>query len=98
MGDTPFQARVAAAAITGEYLHAVWSGHDAAGHSPRVKDFLALETAVDGHQHLLERLQFEAAQTIAQHVIPEGSIHPDPKSFVHGGPSHFHLGLVLPSW
>ena len=53
-------------------------GHDTALDAARIESFGALQTAIDVDQNLLQRVEMETAQAVAEGVIAEGSIGADP--------------------
>lgn len=57
---TALQTGVARAAVAGQYFDAIQGGHDAPLHTSWVEGFGAFETAVDIHQHVLQRVEVEA--------------------------------------
>ena len=46
-------------------------------HPPGIKGLIALQLAIDGHQHLFERLGGEAGQAVAQGVVAKRTGGPD---------------------
>ena len=71
--DAPLEAVVATTAVAGEHFRTVQGGHPPALHPTRIEGFIALQPAVDSHQHLLQRFQGKARQAVTQHVVTEGA-------------------------
>ena len=76
--DSPLLTVVAATAITGNDLNAVEGSDAVALNASLVENFVALELAVDADEHLLQRIEIEAGQAIAENIVLEsaGSANP----------------------
>lgn len=76
-GDPALQAGVAAPAVAGEHFDAVDGGEERPC-TRRWSKALPRQLAVDVDQDALERVEIEAAQAVAQHIVAEPARSLDP--------------------
>src|SRR5215469_1669288 len=77
-GHTALQAMVTATAETGQHLDAVQRRHQAPLDSSLIEGLASLQATIDIHQHGFQRVQVEAAQTVAKRVVAESALSADP--------------------
>jgi len=78
--------------VTGEHLDAIQGGDDAALYAAGVERLVALQLAVDLDEQVLESLEIEAAQAVAQHIVAKPSRGLDPS--LQGGFGQIGLQLL----
>lgn len=87
-----WEATFTAAAETAQDFDTVQGGDQMPLDASRVQGFTALQATIHIHQHRLQGFQVEAAQTVAQGVIPEGALGANPVLQVRVG--QFGISLL----